>query len=245
MTNRELFLSSPSDFNDPFDCRITKNFELLDTDEKLRAYAKIQSEAARERFGLDGKNISIFEQRIFDGFKRNRTAEQNKWDELEFRSQADHYGVLSFSEVWDSILMWGHYASNHTGFCIGFYLDKLRDFQYFGGDGPVNYSDTFPAISPLTETSIETLLQVTYTKAFAWNYEKEYRFIKLFFPEAANTDSRKIVFDVSCFAELLIGLRFPTDQVGSVLEFGNQLGIKVYQVKRVPFKFELTREEII
>ena len=34
----ELYFSSPKDFNDPFDCRITKNFQLLDTKKKRDEY---------------------------------------------------------------------------------------------------------------------------------------------------------------------------------------------------------------
>ena len=38
LTENEVFMSSPKLFNDPFDCRITTNFSLLDTSEKKKAY---------------------------------------------------------------------------------------------------------------------------------------------------------------------------------------------------------------
>ncbi len=38
LTKNEVFLSSPSVFNDPFDCRIPKNYLLLDNDEKIWDY---------------------------------------------------------------------------------------------------------------------------------------------------------------------------------------------------------------
>ncbi|MBL7103181.1 MAG: DUF2971 domain-containing protein [Bacteroidales bacterium] len=37
-----------------------------------------------------------------------------------FKKQNDHYGILSLSAKWDNILIWGHYAEKHKGFCIGF-----------------------------------------------------------------------------------------------------------------------------
>ena len=36
-------------------------------------------------------------------------------------------GVLSLSRRWDSSLMWSHYTSSHTGFCVGF----DRDHEFF------------------------------------------------------------------------------------------------------------------
>ena len=38
LRRNELYLSSPKDFNDPFDCRIPENFYLLDTPEKIQEY---------------------------------------------------------------------------------------------------------------------------------------------------------------------------------------------------------------
>ena len=40
ITDRELYLASPKDFNDPFDCRITQNFELLKSDKDISEYVK-------------------------------------------------------------------------------------------------------------------------------------------------------------------------------------------------------------
>src|SRR5437762_935552 len=34
----QLFLTSPKDFNDPFDCRIPQNFSLLNTKEKIQQF---------------------------------------------------------------------------------------------------------------------------------------------------------------------------------------------------------------
>src|ERR1700754_1158337 len=38
LRNNELYLSSPADFNDPFDCRIPVNYLLLDTRKKIEEY---------------------------------------------------------------------------------------------------------------------------------------------------------------------------------------------------------------
>ena len=32
----------------------------------------------------------------------------------------NQFGIVCFSDINDSILMWSHYADSHTGFCLGF-----------------------------------------------------------------------------------------------------------------------------
>lgn len=245
LTDRELFASSPKDFNDPFDCRISPNLDLLDTDEKIWQFAKFHSQNNREQLRNDRIDSSKFEKDIFERIKNNKEKEQQKWDDYTFWKQDEHYGVVSFSEIWDSILMWGHYAYNHTGFCVGFFEQKLKDFGYFGGGGPLNYSDTFPSVSPLDEISIQSLFKETHTKASDWSYEKEYRLVKLFFPEAPSIEQRKLKLNKSCFADITIGLKFPKSQVNWISDLAFNLGVKLYGIKQIPFQFKLTREELI
>lgn len=240
----ELFLSSPKDFNDPFDCRITQNFELLDTDEKIWEFARNQSQRFRASFEKSGASVSDFERRVYDRLKNHRKEEQKDWDDYTFRKNDEHYGVISFSEIWDSILMWGHYACNHSGFCIGFFEERLRESGHFGGGGAVTYTDNFPNVNPLESVSIRSLFIQTHTKATDWKYEREYRLVKLFHPKEATIEDRKIYLNTSCYAELLIGVKFPKDQIKVISDIACQLGVKLYQVKQIPFQFKLTRERI-
>lgn len=36
------------------------------------------------------------------------------------------FGLLCFSEVWDSILLWSHYAEKHAGIVLGFDVSADR-----------------------------------------------------------------------------------------------------------------------
>ena len=38
LLKNQVYMSSPEDFNDPFDCRITKNHHLLNTTEKIGTF---------------------------------------------------------------------------------------------------------------------------------------------------------------------------------------------------------------
>jgi hypothetical protein len=244
LLNQELYISSPKDFNDPFDCRITKNFHLLDTDEKIWAFVKHQIANLRQDLLKNENNIVSLEQKMFMRLKLNREKEQKDWDDYTYRKQDDHYGIISFSEIWDSILMWGHYACNHSGFCVGFHEEKLRNSGNFGSGGPVIYSDDLPNINPLDDISIRALFLETHTKASDWQYEREYRLTKLYFPEAARAEDRTVKISKDCFAEILIGIKFPKDQINWMSDLAFDLGAKLFEVKQIPFQFKLTREEL-
>ena len=234
ITDRELYLASPKDFNDPFDCRITQNFGLLKSDEDILDYIRklgIQNEAIKKS--------------VFDRIKTNREEEQEKWNEYNFQKQDEHYGVLSLSERWDSILMWGHYSNCHTGFCVGFYEDKLGQSGYFGKGGPVTYNDDFPSINPKEEYSPEISFIETHSKATDWEYEKEYRLLTLYYPSPPTNDERKIRIDKSCFAEIYIGIHFPQKDITEIEKLSSDLGATLYKVIQTPFKFKLERAKLI
>ena len=48
LLKNEVYMSSPNDFNDPFDCRIPKNHFLIDTPEKIEKYVNDGIEKHRD-----------------------------------------------------------------------------------------------------------------------------------------------------------------------------------------------------
>jgi len=69
--------------------------------------------------------------------------------------------------------MWGHYANNHSGFCIGLNTDYIRTIRadYLG---KIEYTKKYPVILPRFAND-ENLKQQVFTKSIAWKYEQEYR----------------------------------------------------------------------
>lgn len=85
-------------------------------------------------------------------------------------------GIVSLTPHKDNSLMWAHYAHNE-GFVIGF---DYRKFPFsFIGPFPIQYIDSFNAIS-LYEMPIEIaeLIQPT-VKSKDWEYEEEWRILPL------------------------------------------------------------------
>lgn len=98
---------------------------------------------------------------------------KQKFDE-EFNR---HFGVLCLSELWDSILMWGHYAYSHEGFVVGFdtkhpfFNQRRSPSDELGFLRQVRYQTSRPIVSLMSSGALEWFE----TKADVWAYEREWR----------------------------------------------------------------------
>jgi hypothetical protein len=92
--------------------------------------------------------------------------------------------------------MWGHYGSEHRGFCVGYNLYKLIDkYKLF----PVIYDDDFFKIR---KNHNENLLMETLFKSSDWSYEQEWRIIRI---SDKYEQSKEIDFESP--VEIIIGCR--------------------------------------
>jgi hypothetical protein len=76
----------------------------------------------------------------------------------------------------DNMLMWSHYAENHTGVCFRF--KQMGDPTPFVGL-PVSYSDDRPEadVTKMETPNYDFLRSSVLTKASCWEYEDEKRMI--------------------------------------------------------------------
>ena len=243
--NREIYLASPADFNDPYDCRINDNFSLLDTDEKIHKYIDAANERNREKQAAMGQDVEDFREEIFNTIKNHPVKAQRKWDSTIFKEHDLRYGIFSTSSIWNSILMWGHYSANHTGFCVGINEEKIRCSKFFGQGGRVKYPKKYPEISPLDSYDIEKMFDFSYTKVKDWEYEKEYRLLRFFPGKYPNSEERIEKLDKSFFSEILVGVNFPQSDMDEMRRLAVLYEVPLFQVKMVAFEFELVRERII
>jgi hypothetical protein len=96
---------------------------------------------------------------------------------LEIRGRI---GVCCMTDRKENILMWSHYAGQHTGFCLEFQTDD----PFFQRVRHVNYppSGKVPCVNVLTPEWNKTIASGTealLTKAEGWAYEHEWRIIDL------------------------------------------------------------------
>ncbi|CAI8894770.1 DUF2971 domain-containing protein [Chryseobacterium sp. IT-36CA2] len=243
LTDGEVYLASPEDFNDPFDFGIVQNFFTLDTPEKIERY--IDEGMIKHKEFLLSKGYDLAKEREFQ-LKRlqNLDEYQKEYEKLNAKAVNKSYGVLSLSGRWDSILMWSHYADFHRGFNIGYNEFKMRNSGLFGKGGPITYSDEYPHIDAFAKHTIESSFQQTHYKSIEWAYEEEYRLSKLFFPNTPTKANRTVKVPFEFVEEINLGIKVSPDDKAEILKLANDLNIKVFQTEKVPFKFKLTRNPI-
>ncbi|MCF5849868.1 DUF2971 domain-containing protein [Aeromonas veronii] len=148
-------LTPPSQLNDPFESLLPSDIEKM-ISELLESEA---SENLRKKYSTED---------ISDSF-------------LNLFAQ---FGIVSLSETQRNLLMWAHYANEHTGICIGYDSNKI--FENNEQPQKVNYSnvrcdesDNLNNMKDLDDLLQFILNKVLHTKGDDWIYEKEFRYLLL------------------------------------------------------------------
>jgi hypothetical protein len=105
----------------------------------------------------------------------------------EFRAVVADLKLLCLAEVQDNILMWAHYAKDHTGVVLGLRCIEELDSAW-GAARPVRYEATMPLL--VDEDKLFALLSgagsfgedqilenSVFVKAADWAYEREWRLV--------------------------------------------------------------------
>ncbi len=127
-------------------------------------------------------------------------------------------GVLCLSEVPDSLLMWAHYCSSHTGFVVEFegwhpsFHEQKSDEDDLRHIRRVHYRESRPS-APLTEMSAIELFLV---KSGHWTYEREWRIVRPLVDAATTVEEQPYpiaLFDVTAdsIKRVILGARMKAD----------------------------------
>ncbi|MBT3042968.1 MAG: DUF2971 domain-containing protein [Candidatus Thiodiazotropha sp. (ex Codakia orbicularis)] len=192
-----LYLSSPKDFNDPFDMSANIVF-IGDVRSKLkRVMLLVKSQ------GIKYKDRHAHIKNIM----KKSDDEFQAIVESSYDNNLTNAGVYSFAGDPRNILLWSHYAKNHTGICIQF--ERMRDFNSLGQAIRVDYSDVYPEIDWYNR-HVETLTTTILRKHEGWTYEKEERII---LPDFAD---RRLRIDTGAITAVIFGCRAPNNVIDSV-----------------------------
>ncbi|VGO14605.1 hypothetical protein PDESU_03168 [Pontiella desulfatans] len=164
ISKNRLWFSSPQKFNDPFDCDfpVSSSFTV---DEFIEF-----TYGCYELTGKDPKNI-IRKYKIADIESRQALCHSIL---NAYKTKMSSHGICCFSERWDSILMWSHYADKHAGICVG-YDDSNNDDLLI----EVKYSTHYPElhIKETIKDAGKVMEKYLLTKSSDWLYEREHRII--------------------------------------------------------------------
>lgn len=133
----------------------------------------------------------------------------------------------------------------NTGYCIGFWEEKLRNTGFFTSGGPVIYQNErdLPLIDPL-KPDIKDTFKASHFKSSDWSYEKEYRLIKFYYPHSPTPEERVVVVPDSFIAEVYIGLNASKETKDEILIATTNRNIKVFQMEKEIGKFKLKANRI-
>lgn len=231
LKNNRLYLSPPKDFNDPFDCKLPVDWSGLDLDKILNANLKGMEDALGKDV-VDGARKQIYEKHP------SYNDELLKEGEKAIYAEYDKIGITSFSGVGKrkDMLMWAHYANNHSGICLVF-IDEAPIGRILID---VEYVETPPKIKIIGATG-EDMKKALTTKAKFWEYEDEYRVVAL--GQAGTTLS----FQLPSLVGVQFGLRTLEADKKEILEILRQKkypGVGIYQMSKSQDKFELIETEI-
>lgn len=241
----ELHFSSPSSFNDPFDSKILYNYSLLDEKEKGIYVEKILS---NKKLDFNDQGMPIpYEWRIQLINMLMENDNFQSWAEsFEIKLIDKIVGIVSCSLDWKNVLMWSHYANNHTGYCIGLRENKFRKSGKISYGGKVMYptSNSFPNVHPVMDQD-ESFYKKFFIKSRDWKYEKEYRLLNIIPPHKSdNPQARILSFDSDYIEDVTLGLKISEKDRLEIIDLCVSQGIKVYQAVAKKFEFEVNRIEI-
>jgi hypothetical protein len=254
LTDLAIRVSIPNALNDPFELSPKidpSQFTLEMCENFLRRDFNIdeayESEAAVRGF-RDRETFNVWY--LGEVPRRARRLYSNVSDNVEAvrRDFLDRFSkfwrIVCGSLVNDSILMWSHYAKDHTGIVLAFDTSKEPFSQLSEADvRQVNYSETKPNYihSSDVDAFLKGMFDVASTKAMPWSYEKEIRLVL-----AANwpllRDARFLPITPACITGVFLGCRAsPTTRtvVHSVLSKPHFQRIRLMEAQLDPAEYAL------
>jgi hypothetical protein len=268
-----VWMASPDSYNDPYDCSFKVAEEHVVTALKkslLTEFAKIYNLQSEDAIEQIAKAISSAADPLM--FLAAHIAEvngitpgNNPQQMAEFVSLiapkmiGDTVGVLrqwrkvikvcSFSAVNDSILMWGHYAQDHKGFCVEYDLESLEpDHPLRRMLYPVIYSPQLYDLTTFAQKLVgpnrqdfnpsSPLLGVLH-KFDGWKYEEEWRVIS--FTQAVVDDHN---WAVPTPSRVFLGTKMDSQNAKELIAICDPKGIEVCQMALAKDKFELSPHEV-
>lgn len=235
LENNQLYFAASYAFNDPFDCRARKEFEFRDDRDLKEKMAPL--EAAHRRISID-QAVAYIEQIIADDRKDEYLEEKSK---LFQKLVLEQFGICSFSEVSNDILMWSHYSNGHQGFCVQFERSPENVLQWAR---PVEYpkNDEFPYVEYWhqdTDAQIEGFAKIVTTKSQHWCYEKEWRALDR--PDRIDPHYKGHIYTYpeTMLKGIIFGVRMPSNERQVIKEIVAGKNVDLYEAKIVRNRFQI------
>jgi len=230
-TNNEAYFTPLAAFNDPFDCQ-------------FRHHLKV-SKKTRVNFLIDA--LKDAQPELNREQRRNLVAQYSP-EEMDERldnaligaskGTAEQFRIYCLTSVPDDILMWSHYANSHRGFCLKFRHDT--ETAFFRDTAEIQYEASYPVVNVFESDRTEQYWKAITTKSKHWEYEKEWRIIKM--SHHANIKR----FPGNLLVGVIFGCKMSEDHKTLIREWcaGRKTPMQFFQARQSETKYEITLHEI-
>lgn len=222
-----LWFSPASNLNDPFDLqyRFSERLwqEILDklVDDFEQGLAKKLEEQDKSGAGATLGQLS----------RRKIESEKFREDTMKLIREQIQYSVCCFTEQDDNILMWSHYAENHSGICLMYDLSETPElWPVFN---PVVYSDDYPICDSYDEVNKKGI----FTKSKHWSYEREWRVLNF-------ATSGKMTINKKSLKGIIFGCRTRIDKAEEIVKICNDAGyqnLEYFKMKQNSEEYKLDK----
>lgn len=172
---KTIWYPSASQFNDPFDCKLTTSLpDIKKSHDDLTAkfmqhwggHIPVADDEVRIHQHLTTINNTFYAKSLND-FLFRMQKEAQEIDQIIQKYYYD-FGILCLSETPASILMWSHYAANHTGVCMEF--ERTPENKLGKCALPIEYRND--------RNESNDVNGLIFRKYEGWSYEKEWRILE-------------------------------------------------------------------
>jgi hypothetical protein len=164
----KLRLSPPIDFNDPFDMTAVIALESTVDQRRARFTRLIRDQSP----GVPEHEQQQALQRLMSASDEDLL----RVCRTSLETVRHTTGVYCFAGNAKNILMWSHYAGDHTGVCLQF--ERAHDYTGFAPAVTVDYVDDLPVVNWITDpTGDEGIGKMLTKKHPCWEYEGESRIV--------------------------------------------------------------------
>lgn len=250
-----LYLSTADAFNDPYDTAFWADFRRITAADKLAEFGINGAEAigairspdpiasviqlardrARSSLDVDGWLHEI------DVLSHNFQTGQLPWLVEELKNS---YKICSLSERIDSVLMWSHYGSNHTGFAMEY--DFSQDHRNDASTlclWPVAYTTQLFDITDILIAKRHGRdfnglygVAASLCKAVDWQYEREWRMV------VPDGNERRGINLKAPLRAVHLGARISDENRARIVEICEEIQVPVYQVTLAPHEYKMMSE---
>lgn len=219
ITHGELFLSDPTSFNDPFDCR--PKISIHASEYKRKRYIKA---LAKERLpNATPKELS----KEIKSYSKNKNLANPKLLNDMFSKFIKSCGIYCLTEVPDDILMWSHYSDSHKGICLQFNPNK--ELSILWENYKITYQELYPNVNLMQLHKFDQFINLFAIKSEHWEYEQERRIIKSHY----DGGSKIYTFDTELLTGIILGAKISSNDEKTILDWVSKkkTPTKIYKAK--------------